>query len=241
MRSFVCLSSLLLLAILTDGLNLPPGWWCGDKPCPARIKETRASHVDYTTAANVTVNNTTHATIPHSGPLGVGWSGWWCWTHLCRVRRKETRDTSTYNTALANIAVKNTTTHTTIASHGPQAGPTKWWCGTHPCGATSKERRDSQVHSTRTNTTVPDNDPQRGWFCHSRMCSPKLKVIKNRQINHTALNSTTTNFTASNQAGHRRITPAIIWWCSIHVCPSSMKNVERHETDLLASGASKSL
>ena len=239
MRSLLCLSSLLLLAIPTGGLNLPPGWWCGDKPCPARSKETRASHGDHTTAANVTTNNTTHATTPHN-PQVVWWA-WWCLTQPCLPRRKETRDNDAYNTAVANIAIKNTTTHPTIAGHGPQRGPNNWWCGTHPCGATSKERRDIRTHNTTTNTTVPDNDPQRGWFCHSRICPPKLKMIKNRETNGLALNSTTTNFTASNQAGHRRITPAIVWWCSIHVCPSSMKNVERRETDILASGASKSL
>ena len=219
MRSFVCLSSLLLLAIPTDGLNLPPGWWCGDKPCPARIRETRASYVNYTTAANVTVNSTTNLPIPHN-PLGVGWSGWWCWTHLCRVSRRETTDRYTENTAVANIAVKNTTTHTTIASNGPQRGPTKWWCGTHPCGPTSKERRDHHIHNTTTNTTVPNNDPQFGWYCHGRVCPPKLKKIKNRQTNGLAINSTTNNMTASNKAGHPRIKPAIIWWCSTHVCAS---------------------
>ena len=195
MRSFVCLSSLLLLALSTDGLNLPPGWWCGDKPCPARITEARDSNMDHTTTAGMIVNKTT--------------------------------------------------TNNRFHSNGPQAQPSKWWCGTHPCGATTEKRRDNHIHdtavanvttnnTTTTNTTVPDNDPQRGWVCHGRICPPKLK---NRQINDTALNSTTTNVTA---AGHRRITPAIVWWCNTHVCPSSLKTVEKRETDPLASEGSRS-
>ena len=200
MRSFICLSSLLLLALPTDGLNLPPGWWCGDKPCLARRTETRDSHshMEHTTAAGMTVNKTT--------------------------------------------------TNNRFHSNGPQAQPTKWWCDTHPCSATTKERRDNQIHNTTvaditidnvtTNTTVPDDDPQRGWVCHGRICPPKLKVIKNRQINDTGLNNTTTNVTSSNQAGHRRITPAIVWWCNTHVCPSNMRTAGKRETDSSASEGS---
>ena len=200
MRSFICLSSLLLLALSTDGLNLPPGWWCGDKPCPARITETRDSHMNHTTTAGMTVNEPT--------------------------------------------------TNTRFHSNGPQAQPSKWWCDTHTCSATKKEKRDGHIqitsvanvttNNTTTNPKIPYHDPHYGWVCHGRICPPKLKVIKNRQINDTALNNTTTNVTASNQAGHRRITPAIVWWCNTHVCSSGMKTAEKRETDPLASQASKS-
>ena len=241
MRSFVCLSSLLLLALLTEGRVIPPGWWCDGKPCPPRIKEARDSRIDHTTAANVTVNNTTTNTgVPGDDSQAGWWSGWWCKTHPCPSKKRETRDSYTYNTAVADLAVKNTTTHTTVANHGPQYGPTKWWCGTHLCGTTTKEKRENDIHNTTTNATVPDDDPHRSWLCHGRICPPKLKVIKNRQINDTALNDTTTNVTASNQAGHRRIKPAIIWWCDTHPCPSSVKTVEKRETDPLAPEASKS-
>ena len=292
MRSFVCLSSLLLLALFTEGRVIPPGWWCDGKPCPPRIKEARDSRIDHTTAANVTVNNaTTHTAVTPDGPQVGWWSGWWCKTHPCPSKKRgtgdgytynttvaniavknittqttlpshghqrrpvkwwcgtqmchpppkrETRDSYTNNTAVADIAVKNTTTHTTVANHGPQYGPTKWWCGTHLCGATTKEKRENDIHNTTTNATVPDDDPHRSWLCHGRICPPKLKVIKNRQINDTALNDTTTNVTASNQAGHRRIKPAIIWWCDTHPCPSSVKTVEKRETDPLAPEASRS-
>ena len=231
---------MLLLALSTDGMSIPPGWWCGNKPCPLRMNEIRDSHRDHTTAANGTTHTTTtDTTVPHNGPHAkAGWL-WWCLTHPCPPIFQ------TSNTTV-DVAFKNTTTHTTVASNGRQYGPTKWWCGTHTCSATSKEKRDNDIHddvtnnNTITNTTVPDNDPQRGWVCHGRICPPKLRKIKNRQINDTAVNRTSTNVTASNEAGHRRITPAIVWWCNTHVCPSSMKTVGKRETDSLAFEPSKS-
>ena len=239
MHSFICLWSLLLLTLSTDGLNLPPGWWCGDKPCPARITETRDSHMDNTSAAGITVSNTANSRFHIHGPV-VQPSKWWCGTHPCGATTKERRDTRIQNTAVANTTITNTTKPTTVPNNDPKM---TWWCGIRPCPGRRKRTKEIDTHNTAVaNITVDDKTINHNvsWICGQKVCRPprNSKMIKNRWINDTALNNTMTNATASNKAGHRRIKPAIVWWCNTHVCPSSMKTAEKRETVPLASEGS---
>lgn len=92
MHFFIYLLSLLLVALSTDGLGLPPGWWCGTKPCDARMKEVEDSRINdravrNTTATDTALNNTavTGRPITDSENPGIVSCGWWC-------RAKKTSD-----------------------------------------------------------------------------------------------------------------------------------------------------
>ena len=60
MHLVIYLLSLLLVALSTDGLGLPPGRWCGTKPCDARMEDSRINvrAVSNTTASDTAVNRT---------------------------------------------------------------------------------------------------------------------------------------------------------------------------------------
>ena len=238
MRFFSYLTPLLLLAISADGLFLPPGWWCDTRPCYAGMKKTRDSHTKHTEFVNTAVSETSN--IKASNKPQARPSQWWCGTRPCNARMKETRDDDIQDTAVANVSINSTTTHNKITDSGPRRKPTNWWCGTRICGSIMKAVKSRQINNTNAiseaSTILPSLEViSPGWVCHGRICAPELKLIENRQINETAINKTTTNVTASNNAGHRRIKPTIIWWCSTHVCPTSITAVNKRQIDLAAS------
>lgn len=104
MHFSIYLISVLLVAISTDGLGLPPGWWCGTKPCDARMKEREDSRINNramsnTTAIDTALNNTavTGRPITNTGPSRYTISrGWWC-----AVKKRQIGNPNTSNEASA--------------------------------------------------------------------------------------------------------------------------------------------
>ena len=57
MHFFMYFLSLLLVALSTDGLGLPPGWRCDTPLCDARMKEVDDTRVNLTAVSDTTVND----------------------------------------------------------------------------------------------------------------------------------------------------------------------------------------
>ena len=269
MHFFIYLSSLLLLALSIDGLPPSRGWWCGTKPCNAIIEEMEDSRDNNTALNNRAVTKieatktavtstevtspTVYIPVPNSGPQNRP-SQWWCGTRPCDARKRETdsrlhhtavTNTSFTNTSSTNTSLTNTTRNTSLPDNGQAWGTFGWWCGTHPCRSRMKavKKRQIDITSTSNEDSAAPATLQAipGWTCGDRICPPKSKVIERGQINDTAVNNTITNTTASNSTGHRRIAPAVIWWCGTHICgPTGMKAVKKREFNLPTSGASES-
>lgn len=159
MHFFLYLLSLLLVVLSTDGLGLPPGWWCGTKPCDARMKEMEDRRINdravsNTTAPDTALNNTavTGGPITNTGNRGLPSCGWWC-----AVKKRQINNPNISNEASAVP---------------PSRQAIGWKCGKRICPLDLEPLKNGNLNNTAINntavTTTPIDDiPQGfcGWWC----------------------------------------------------------------------------
>ncbi len=187
MHFSIYLLSVLLVAISTDGLGLPPGWWCGTKPCDARMKEREDSRINNramsnTTAIDTAVNNTAVTGRPttNTGPSRYTIScGWWC-----AVKKRQIGNPNTSNEASAAP---------------PSRQALAWTCGERTCPLDLEPLKNENLNSTAINntavTTTPINNSPKGscgWWCRA-----KKRQISKKNISKKASTERQIDFAAS--------------------------------------------
>ena len=164
MHFFIYFLSLLLVALSTDGLGLPPGWWCGTKPCDAGMKEMEDSRINdravsNTTATDTAVNNTAVNNTAVTGRpivnMVVPSCSWWC-----AVKKRQIN-----NLNISNEASAVRPSRQTIGRK----------CGEGACPLDLETLKNDNTNNTAINntavTTTPihHNSPQGwcGWYCRA--------------------------------------------------------------------------
>lgn len=184
--------------------NMAWPWWCGTKPCGARLDEREDSGIHHTAVNVASVTNTSTTNVPKTNasvtsttkqtPLSnpVGFFGWWCHTHTCRsrfeaVKKRQINNPNTGNGALGSPA-------------SPQAS-SGWTCGDKICPPRSEVMGKGQVNYTAmgnitTNGSASKNaghpriDPVVIWWCGTQVCHPSsMKAVEKRQVDHIASES----------------------------------------------------
>lgn len=179
-------------------------WWCGIRPCGARIEEREDSGIHHAAVTAASVADTSTTNIPSSNasvtsttihtplPNAMGFFGWWCHTHTCRSRVEAVKKRQINN--------PNTSNGDLAAPASPQTIP-GGTCGDRICPPKSELMGKGPVNNTAmgnitTNITANKNvghpriKPAIIWWCGTQVCHPpSVKVVEKRQVDQKASES----------------------------------------------------
>ena len=253
MRFFIYLLSLLLVALSTNGLGLPPGWRCGTKSCDTGMKDGEDSRINHravsnTTATDTAVNNTavTGRPITGTGTHGSPSCGWWC-----AAKKRQINNPNISNEASA-FRPSGSVTSCGLWCQAKKRQINK----TNISKKANRKRqiednnpKDTAINNTAATITPIYDGPQRGcgWWCHAKKrqinksnISKKVSTkrqIENNNLNNTAINNTTVTTTPENH---------LPWWSCNIWCQAKKRQINnskkastKRQIDLVTSGASE--
>lgn len=231
MRFLVSLSSLLLLALPTDGLPPSRGLCGGTEPCGARMIKVEDSRVNNTALSSRAVANieatstavtstkvtipTVHIPVPTGGPQSIAFQ-WWCGTRPCGARIEEREDsgilhtavtvasvikTSTTNIPSTNASVTSTTIHTPLSN---AMGFFGWWCLTHTCLSRVKavEKRQINNPNTRIEELATPVSPQ---VISGWICGDRICPLESGVVGKGPVNNTAVGNITTNITANKNV------------------------------------